>query len=269
MDLTPSVADLARDHGLDVGVPVSLRSTNNLVAWLRPSSVVAKVSRDSHASSRELQIVTFLAAVGAPVVPPIEIGLAQPVSMAGQWVTFWHYVADEGTATAASIAAALDALHAGLAKAPDHSTFPPCWNRLKTAANLLDDPELPGGLAVRDRARLRRALDDGIAALTSLSDPPHVLHGSPHRFNILAVEGEAVFIDLETVELGPLEWDLAHLDEEVVALYPADLDRDLLQRCRTAISAATSTWCWQGIDRGPDMRSHAEQHLEIVRQKLG
>ena len=58
-------------------------------------------------------------------------------------------------------------------------------------------------------------------------------------------------------------------DEEVVALYPADLDRDLLQRCRTAISAATSTWCWQGIDRGPDMRSHAEQHLEIVRQKLG
>jgi len=98
------VANLARDHGLDVGVPVSLRSTNNLVVWLRPSPVVAKVSRDSDASSRELQIATFLAAVGAPVVPPIEIGLAQPVGMAGQWVTFWHYVADEGTATAASIA---------------------------------------------------------------------------------------------------------------------------------------------------------------------
>jgi len=248
----PSVANLARDHGLDVGAPVSLRSTNNLVAWLRPSPVVAKVSRDSDASSRELQLATFLAAVGAPVVPPIEIGLAQPVGMAGQWVTFWHYVADEGTATAASIAAALAALHAGLAKATDHSTFPPCWNRLKTAANLLDDPELPGSLTASDRALLRRALDDGIAALTSLSDPPQVLHGSPHRFNILAVEGEAVFIDLETVELGPLEWDLAHLDEEVVALCPADLDRDLLERCLIAISAATSTWCWQGIDRGPD-----------------
>jgi len=269
VDLITSVANLARDHGLDVGVPVSLRSTNNLVAWLRPSPVVAKVSRDSDASSRELQIATFLAAVGAPVVPPIEIGLAQPVGMAGQWVTFWHYVADEGTATAALISAALAELHVGLAKAPDRSTFPPCWNRLKTAADLLDDPQLPGRVAVSDRALLGRALDDGIAALTSLSDPPRVLHGSPHRFNILVMDGEAVFIDFETVELGPLEWDLAHLDEEVVFLYPADLDRDLLQRCRIAISAATSTWCWQGIDRGADMRSHAEQHLEIVRQKLG
>ncbi len=186
--------------------------------------------------------------------------------MAGQWVTFWHYVADEGTATAASIAAALAALHAGLAKATDHSTFPPCWNRLKTAANLLDDPELPGSLTASDRALLRRALDDGIAALTSLSDPPHVLHGSPHRFNILAVEGEAVFIDLETVELGPLEWDLAHLDEEVVALYPADLDRDLLQRCRIADQCSHFDVV---LARYRSRARHAKprwQHLEIVRQ---
>ena len=77
-----------------------------------------------------------------------------------------------------------------------------------------------------------------------------------------------MFIDFETVELGPFEWDLAHLDEEVTGLYPADLDEDLLQTCRISISAATSTWCWEGIDRGADMRSHAEQHLETVRRAL-
>ena len=262
------MADLARDHGLDVGVPVSLRSTNNLVAWLRPSSVVAKVSRDSHASSRELQIATFLAAVGAPVVPPIEIGVAQPVSVAGRWATFWHYVADEGAATGAQVAASLDALHAGLARAPGRTTFAPCWRRLESAVVLLGGSELSGRLTGSDRSLLRQALLDGIDVLTSLSDPPHVLHGSPHRFNILVTGGTAVFTDFETVELGPLEWDLAHLEQEVTACYPADLDEDRLRICRTALSAATSTWCWHGIDRGPDVRVHAAQHLEMVRRAL-
>ena len=268
MDLIAVVADLVRDQGLDVGVPVNLRSTNNVVAWMRPSPVVAKIARDLDASDREFRLATLLAAMGAPVVPPIEIGIAQPVSVAGRWVTFWPYVADDRTATAAQVAASLDGLHAGLARVPGHSTFPPCWGRLETAVDLLDDPDLPGGLAGADRALLRRALLDGIAAVASLSDPPHVLHGSPHRFNILVMDGEAVFIDFETVELGPLEWDLAHLEEEVAGLYPTDLDVDLLRGCRIAVSAATSTWCWEGIGRGADMRSHAERHLETVRRAV-
>jgi hypothetical protein len=140
---------------------------------------------------------------------------------------------------------------------------------LESAVDLLDDPGLPGDLARDDRSLLRRALLEGIDALVSVSDTPHVLHGSPHRFNILVMDEEAVFIDFETVELGPLEWDLAHLEEDVAGLYPAELDQDLLGRCRLSISAATSTWCWEGIDRGPDMRSHAEQHLETVRRALG
>jgi thiamine kinase-like enzyme len=202
------------------------------------------------------------------VVPPIEIGIAQPVNVAGQWATFWHHVDDGQSATATQIAASLDRLHFGLAIVPGHATFPPCWVRLEAAVDLLDDPELPGELASDDRSLLRRALLEGIAALAPLSGHSHVLHGSPHRFNILVEDGEAVFIDFETVELGPLEWDLAHLDEEVAALYPAELDGDLLRRCRISISAATSTWCWRGIDRGADMGSQAAQHMEIVRHAL-
>lgn len=262
------MANLLRDQGVEVGAPVNLRSTNNVVAWMCPSPVVAKIARDLDASARELQLATFLASVGAPVVPPIEIGIAQPVNVAGQWATFWHHVGDGRTATATQVATSLDRLHFGLATVPDRTTFPPCWVRLESAVDLLDDPNLPGELASDDRSLLRRALLEGIAALTSLSDHSHVLHGSPHRFNILVVDGEAVFIDFETVELGPLEWDLAHLDEQVASLYPADLDEDLLRRCRISISAATSTWCWKGIDRGADMRGHAEQHMEIVRHAL-
>ena len=134
--------------------------------------------------------------------------------------------------------------------------------------SLLDDPELPSGLASGDCALLRRGLLDGIDALDSLTGPLHVLHGSPHRLNILVMGGEVVFVDFETVEVGPVEWDLAHLEEEVAVHYPADLDQNLLRTCRIAISAATSTWCWESIDRGADMQSHAEHHLEIVRLSI-
>jgi thiamine kinase-like enzyme len=268
VDLITVVAKLVRDQGLDVAVPVNLRSTNNVVAWMCPSPVVAKIAREFEASARELRLATSLAAIGAPVVPPIEIGFAQPVNVEGRWVTFWCYVADERTATAAQVAASLDELHAGLEKVPGRPTFPSCRRRLETAVELLDDPELPGGLAGDDRSLLRRALLDGIAALVPPSGPSPVLHGSPHRRNILVVGGRAVFIDFETVELGPHEWDVAHLEGEVADLYPADLDRNLLRSCRIAISAATSVWCWEGLDRGGDMRSHAEHHLETVRQML-
>ena len=91
-----------------------------------------------------------------------------------------------------------------------------------------------------------------------------VLHGSPHRMNILSMRGAPVFIDLETIQRGPIEWDLAHLEPAVADLYPGPNDEDLLATCRTVVSAATATWCWDASERGPDMRAHAEHHLAVV-----
>lgn len=266
VDSITAVANLLRDQGFEVGVPVGLRSTNNEVAWMNPSPVVAKIAQSFEASSRELQVATQLAGNGAPVIPPVEFGIAQPINVEGRWATLWHHVADEPAATAYQVATALFDLHTGLASMRGQFTFQPCWARLKLAVDLLDAPELTGELGSDDRDLLRQTLQEGIATLSSLGGPHHVLHGSPHRFNILVMDGKAVFIDFETVELGPLEWDLAHLDEEVASFYPTDLDEGLLRTCRISISAATSAWCWEGIDRGADMRSHAKQHLEIARE---
>ena len=269
VDLIDAVANLVRDEGLEVGVPINLRSTNNVVAWMFPSPVVAKITRDFGRADRELQLATSLSGVGAPVVPPIEIGTVQPVDVNEHWVTFWHHVADEGAATAAVVAASLSELHAGLSRTAHPAELPRCQDRLGATVELLHRSDPLGGLSEMDVALLRRALLDGIDALDSTSGSARVLHGSPHRFNMLVTGGEALFIDFETVEMGPLEWDLAHLEEGVADLYPADLDPDLLRTCRIAVSAATSTWCWEAVDRGADMRSHARQHLETVRRSLG
>ena len=102
-----------------------------------------------------------------------------------------------------------------------------------------------------------------------LSDSGRVIHGSPHRMNIVVVAGTPRFIDFETVGLGPVEWDVAHLEPEVARNYPGHLDEETLDHCRMMISASTSTWCWGGLERGPDIREHAERHLGLIRSIVG
>ena len=134
-----------------------------------------------------------------------------------------------------------------------------------SAVNALKRPGFAPELVEADRALLRETLVDGIAELAKMTGSERVIHGSPHRFNILVVDATPMFIDFETVELGPLEWDLAHLEPEVAGLYPGEFDSQALALCRVMVSAATSTWCWEGLERGSDMQSHAQHHLEVVR----
>jgi Ser/Thr protein kinase RdoA (MazF antagonist) len=135
--------------------------------------------------------------------------------------------------------------------------------QLTDAMRALEDSTFAPMLEPPDRRVLLDAL--GRAQSEARNWPSTVIHGSPHRMNILNQEGAPIFIDLETIQTGPLEWDLAHLEPEVAEAYPQDHDEDRLGVCRTAVSAATATWCWGGLHRGPDMRTHAEYHLSVVR----
>jgi Ser/Thr protein kinase RdoA (MazF antagonist) len=60
-----------------------------------------------------------------------------------------------------------------------------------------------------DRLKIRL---DGLVSADSLI----AIHGEPHSYNVLIVEGEPAFIDFESVCIGPREWDLACLDEQAM-----------------------------------------------------
>jgi hypothetical protein len=60
VDVITPVADLVRSCGFDVHQPVSLRSTNNVVVWLSPSLIVAKISKEHDRAGRELAVVREL-----------------------------------------------------------------------------------------------------------------------------------------------------------------------------------------------------------------
>jgi len=270
MDVADAVSDLVRSAGFEVTAPIDLRSTNNVVIWLAPSPVVAKISDDGARSLGELEIARALVSVEAPIVPPINVGIHQPWQVGGKSVTFWRHQphVDAVEISAHHIAHALFTLHSKLAAIGGKFVLPKFDNRLWEAVETLDNRGGTADLSSGDRLLLRTALVEGMDRLASSHTETKVLHGSPHRMNILSANGGPAFIDFETVELGPVEWDLAHLEPESADLYPAEIDREVLATCQVMVSAATSTWCWQGLERGTDMQLHAEHHLEVVRTAM-
>ena len=90
---------------------------------------------------------------------------------------------------------------------------------------------------------------------------------NPHDGNLLATPGGLRWIDLESVCLGPLGWDLAFLEEDAASFFTG-VDDDLLALLRVLNSALVATWCWSRVEY-PEMRWHAEFHLERVKRAVG
>ncbi len=262
---TRAAVELGRRLGIFVAEPMVLADTNNVVVWLSPSMVVAKVGAGHHDRlGQELAVVHHLVAAGAPVVAPLDV-LGETVHYQnGYPITFWEYQPQGGEHEAPSedIAQALFELHVGLQtySAP----IPSFLAELQSVGELLADADGLTALDDADRQLLQEALHVLLADLESAAPDEYVLHGSPHNHNVLAVAGRPHFIDFETVCTGPLEWDLAHVDPDVVAHYKSEIDQGVLDLCRHLVSVKTATWCWEKFDH-PDMRWHTEHHLHVVR----
>lgn len=270
VDFPGAVVAFARSNGVDVESPVSLRSTNNTVAWLAPSNVVAKVGPDPLRARIELDAARALASRGAPVVAPSEVLGDCVYALAGCAVTFWTYVPPAAVPpSGSSIATALALLHQhmrDLENAGVETVTPRCDQALRDTMTRLDsDRTFARPLPMHDRHLLVAALGTATAAVADAAKG-QLIHGSPHRFNIIANENETLFIDFETVTVGPIEWDLAHLEPAVSAHYPGDLDERHLAILRIGISAMTSAHCFDSAGRGPDMIDHAQHHLAVVQR---
>jgi hypothetical protein len=273
-DAIAVAAEVAREFGLVLSEPVPLRSTNNAVAWLRPLDVVAKVSvaRDSRLHT-ELQVAQQLHSLGAAVVPPASDLPCTVHARGGLQMTFWRYFAQPPFTALPhdQVARALMQLHAALSRLTSSlkTKLPSYMGELTYVRSLLtDEPALPAFTAA-DRVLLLNTFDLLLARLEELV-PTHKLvpiHGAPHSYNVLLVGGEPVFIDFETVCIGPVEWDLAHLDFQVEAAYPELIQSELLWLCRGMVSVKVATLCAADIDRG-DMREHAEWHLAHVKDQV-
>ncbi len=155
---------IAETFGLRVEEPVLLRSTNNVVAWLRPSPVVAKIGvGHQRGFATEVLVAAELSALGGPVVPPApEIPAA--VHVLGEFeVSFWRYCPQppDIEIPARQEAAALLHLHATCAQISSQlrADLPSYLAEMGSVSELLSDAGKLSALPEGDRHMLIRVFD--------------------------------------------------------------------------------------------------------------
>lgn len=263
-DAIASAVDAGVEAGLDDTDPVVLHDTNNVVIWLRPHQIVAKVGVQPHSTEvlgRDVAVCGQLAASGAPVATSLgSLRSAGP----HRWpVSLWKRIEslEAAEASSAELAVRLARVHAGLDACS--IALPSYVDTLNAARMVLADDTQLSAVSAGDRQLLRDAFDDWAGQAKRMATPDRHLHGDPHPGNWMVTASGPVLIDFEAASTGPVEWDICAMPPQV-ADEMNGIDTDLLRVLRPLRSAVVATWCWARSDI-PGMRAHAEHHLGMVR----
>jgi Ser/Thr protein kinase RdoA (MazF antagonist) len=261
---------VAEQLGLHTEASLLIQETNNTIVWLRPHPVIAKVGTQPHSAealAREHDVASELAALGAPIAPPLPESRPLRDRESGFVVTLWDRLEHDPNAesSGADIGRSLVLLHDALDDC--EVAIPDFRVGLDFARTALFDDVRVAALAPVDREFLRAAYDDLLATLEHRAFPARPLHGEPHGGNVLNTPSGLRWIDFEGTCRGPLEWDLAFLPEEGVRTFE-EVDQSLLSLLQTLNSARVATWCAVQA-RFPEMRTYGEHHLNIVRKRWG
>jgi Phosphotransferase enzyme family len=257
--------------GLDLAVDdaVVLWNSNKLAVRLLPCDIFARVAHvGEEVAQLEVDIARKLARTGSPIAaldPRVEQGVHKRDGFAITLWTYYEPVTSHEVASA-EYAKALEHLHAGM-RTVDVAT-PHFTDRVTEAEQLVASRDETPTLADPDRELLGRALGDLKRAVVDFGAAEQLLHGEPHPGNVLNTNVGPLFVDLETCCRGPVEFDLAHVPEEVSEHY-AGVDRDLLRECRTLVLAMVTTWRWERKDQFPNGRQLGREWLGELRDELG
>ena len=246
---------------------IVLRDSNKLALRLLPCDVLARVAPVEHqvGAQFEVEVAQWLAETESPVgvlEPRVE---PRVYERDGFVVTLWTYYEPVGAGELlpGDYANALERLHAGMRNldlAAPHFT-----DRVAEAQQLVASRDHTPALADADRELLLNTLRSLTRAISDRGAAEQLLHGEPHPGNALNTKRGPLFIDLETCCRGPLEFDLAHVPDEVSECYPG-ADQDLLRECRALVLAMVAAWRWDRSDQLPNGQRAARELLSALRE---
>jgi hypothetical protein len=252
--------------GLTVEDAIVLHDSNRLAVRLLPCDVLARVAPAAHQAAQfEVELAQRLAETRSPVAVLEPRAGPRVYERDGFAVTLWTYynpVAPREVSPA-DYAKALERLHAGM-RSLDVKT-PHFTDRVATAQHLVESSNLTPELAGADRELLINTLRSRRQAITGRGAAEQLLHGEPHPGNVLSTKAGLLFIDLETCCRGPVEFDLAHVPEDVSGRY-ADADEELLGECRVLVLAMVAAWRWDPRDQLPNGQRAARELLSALRE---
>jgi predicted trehalose synthase len=253
---------------LTVDDAVVLQNSNKLALRVLPCDVFARVAHVGHEVAQfEVDLAQRLAETDSPVAalePRVEPRVYERDGFAVTLWTYYQPVAPQEVSPA-DYADALERLHSGMRKLD--VTAPHFTDRVAEAQQLVASRDHTPALADDDRALLSTTLRSLRRAIGDRGAAEQLLHGEPHPGNVLSTKTGPLFIDLETCCRGPIEFDLAHVPEEVSERYP-DVDHELLRECRILMLAMIATWRWDRDDQLPNGRQLGTEWLSQIRGAL-
>jgi hypothetical protein len=261
--LTATVS-IASTLGLTADEAIVLHNSNMLAVHLLPCDVFARVAPAAHQVAQfEVELAQRLAETESPVAvlePRVEPRVYERDGFA---VTLWaYYEPVPGEVSPADYADALERLHAGMRKVDVRT--PHFTDRVEEAQRLVESSDLTPELADADRELLITTLRSRRQAISAHGAAEQLLHGEPHPGNVLSTKTGLLFIDLETCCRGPVEFDLAHVPDDVSELY-AGADEELLGECRVLVLAMVAAWRWDPGDHFPNGHRAGRELLRALR----
>lgn len=259
---------------------VVLNNSNRLAVHLRPCEVLARVAPRTRQNGAkfEVEVARRLAETGAPLAtldPRVEPRVYEQDDFA---VTLWTYYEPVPPHDIApdEYATALEGLHAGMRQADLTGYWLPHFmDRVDEAQRLVDDPTNNPEIAGADRELLSTTLRTMRHAIAARGATEQLLHGEPHRGNVLRTRGELLFVDLETCCRGPIEFDIAHATInasgppiEVGAAYTG-ADQSLVRECWILMLAMVTAWRCEPGDDLPNGRAMAMDWIRQLRAAVG
>ena len=257
---TASELDLPADDA------VVLHDSNRVALRLMPCDILARVAGSAHAAGTtlEVEIVGQLTDVETPVAALLPRVGRRVYERGGFLITLWTYYdpVSPQSVLPADYAGALKRLHAGLRNLD--VVTPHFTDRVAEAQQLVARPDLTPALSDADRELLSITLRSVTRAIADRGAGEQVLHGEPHPGNVLNTMEGPLFIDFETVCRGPVEFDLAHVPEEVSDRY-SDVDRELVRSCRVLVLAMVAAWRFDRSDNLPNGRRAGRELVNAIR----
>jgi aminoglycoside phosphotransferase (APT) family kinase protein len=261
-----AATSLAVALDLRVNDVVVIHNSNALALRLLPCDVFARLTlAGQEVSALEVELAQRLAATPSPVAalePRVEPHVYEADGFA---VTLWTYYATvtPDQVSPADYADALHRLHAGMRSV--EIVTPHFMERVAQAVRLVANRDETPTLAEADRDLLLSTLQSARHKIRGRATAEQLLHGEPHPGNLLNTQDGPLFIDFETCCRGPIEFDLAHVPDDVILHYP-DVDQALLQECRRLVLAMVAAWRWDARDEFPNGHQHGLAIVTLLRQ---
>jgi Ser/Thr protein kinase RdoA (MazF antagonist) len=259
---TAASLDLAVDDA------IVLHDSNKLTLRLLPCDVLARVAPAALQGAQfEVELAQRLAEAGCPVAALERRVDPRVYERDGFVVTLWTYYepATPREVSPADYARALERLHAGMRQLAIPT--PHFMDRVEQALHLVASRDHTPALADADRELLGHTLRSLRRVIGDCGAVEQLLHGEPHPGNVLTTKHGLLFIDLETCCRGPVEFDLAHLPEDVSEHY-LGVNHDVLRECRILVLAMITTWRWERGDQLPNGRQLGTEWLSQIRAAL-